>query len=368
MSRATKMMIEIDGQTIDLTTLDEREIRFQRDRIRERLTSQRALLNLQISGAIQQEMNRMGSADGVGHVEVIATVAGVPLTEIWKILASDFRPSTTTWDRIERVLTLCRASQSPTNVVAVRRLFEEMVALSRGLDLLTNRAMELARRRRGIELFDDATSIPPNSRPSVAAGATAHGAGEAHAPRVGSERSVVEYHCIRCGITSRTKSREDTCSYCGFWQVSVVGAQSPNAALVEPASDPDVQNPPPPAIPDLRGHDHRPDPLQATTEQEFVATMRAYRVWAGEPSLRAMEERCGKKISYSTFRNMLNATTVPKLPSLQIFVEVLGGTAKDIQRWTTAWRRFAMNECEPTERATDGGKVLELARPITSRR
>jgi len=73
--------------------------------------------------------------------------------------------------------------------------------------------------------------------------------------------------------------------------------------------------------------------------------MRAYHAWAGNPSLREMERRCGKQISYSTFRTMLNAETIPgKLASVQTFVRVLGGTTEDLQRWATAWRRIAMNE------------------------
>ena len=358
----TTLSIEIDGQTVDLMTLDEREVRSQRDRVRERLTSLRALLNMQISGAIQHEMARLGGADGVAHVEVIAAVAGVPQAEIWKILASDFRPSMTTWDRIERILTLCRAAQSPENVVAARQLFEEIVALSRQLDLLMNRIMELNRRRRGIELFEDAAIIPSSPRSLDRTEATATGTGENHAQRAGPERCLIIYRCERCGVISKAKSREGACSYCGFWQVNAVfEPQTPAAAVA--ATSPDLLPPTPPAVPDLREHDHRPDPLQATTQHEFVATMRAYRIWAGEPSLRMMEERCSKKISYSTFRNMLNATAVPKLSSLQIFVVVLGGTAEDLQRWTTAWRRLAMQGDEPNELALDEGKVFRFARP-----
>jgi hypothetical protein len=121
-----------------------------------------------------------------------------------------------------------------------------------------------------------------------------------------------------------------------------------------PARVPEVEKAPaeeaeppftPPAIPDLRGHDQRPDPLLADTPGGFVAAMRAYHAWAGNPSLREMERRCAKQISYSTFRTMLNAESIPaKLTSVQTFVRVLGGTTEDLQRWATAWRRIAMNE------------------------
>ncbi|MDN3357349.1 hypothetical protein [Actinomadura sp. DC4] len=115
----------------------------------------------------------------------------------------------------------------------------------------------------------------------------------------------------------------------------------------EPEKAPgDSTDPPvtPPAIPDLRGHDQRPDPLLADTPEGFVAAMRAYHAWAGNPSLREMERRCAKQISYSTFRTMLNGGSLPaKLASVETFVRVLGGTTEDLQRWATAWRRIAMN-------------------------
>jgi hypothetical protein len=237
-----------------------------------------------------------------------------------------------TWPRA------CQATQSPKNVLAARTLFEEIGALSRQQDLLTNRAMEFTRRRRGIELFKDAAAAPPISPPAHAE-ATAGETAQDREPQAGSGRRIPAYKCERCGAISGTKSRRGACPHCGFRMVSTV-VELRHSATPSTETPPTTQTPPspelsrtPPAIPDLRGYDRRPDPLEATTQHEFVATMRAYRVWAGEPSLRQMEERCGKKISYSTFRNMLNAETVPKLPSLKIFVEVLGGTAKDVQRW-----------------------------------
>jgi hypothetical protein len=117
----------------------------------------------------------------------------------------------------------------------------------------------------------------------------------------------------------------------------------------------------PPAIPDLRGHDQRPNPLRAATPATFVATMRAYHAWAGNPSLREMERRCAKQISYSTFRTMLHSDSIPaKLSSVETFVQVLGGTLEDLQRWATAWRRIAMNDS--AGQATSDGGTAEHAR------
>ena len=359
----TRPDIEIDEQVVDLAALDEREVHFHRDRIRERLTSLRALLNLQVSGAIQHETTRLGSSENVGNgVEVIASVAGVPQAEIWKILASDFRPSTATWARIERILTLCQATQSHKNVITARQLFGKIGALSQQLDLLNNRAIEFARRRRGMELFKEAASLPSSPRLSAHTD-TPNGVEENQVPHNGQGRSATAYECERCGAISEAKSRGGACTRCGFRMVStIIELRNATKIAVEPSLDPQLSSAPA-AIPDLRGHDRRPDPLQAATEQDFIAAMRAYRVWAGEPSLRVMEERSGNKISYSTFRNMLSGATMPKLSSLQVFVEVLGGTAEDIQRWTTAWRRFAMQGCAPVELAGEEGKILRLTGP-----
>jgi hypothetical protein len=81
----------------------------------------------------------------------------------------------------------------------------------------------------------------------------------------------------------------------------------------------------PPAIPDLRGHDQRPDPLRVKTAEEFVAAMHAYKAWAGNPSLREMERRCAKQMSYTTFGSMLKSSSLPPKPAqVETFVKVLG--------------------------------------------
>ncbi|NED49661.1 hypothetical protein G3I24_01875, partial [Micromonospora aurantiaca] len=67
--------------------------------------------------------------------------------------------------------------------------------------------------------------------------------------------------------------------------------------------------------------------MLASTKAMFTDTMRAFRTWAGNPSYRALERRCDKRVSYSTFRNMLNSRTMPaKLDHVETFVRALGGT------------------------------------------
>lgn len=96
------------------------------------------------------------------------------------------------------------------------------------------------------------------------------------------------------------------------------------------------------AIPDAPGHDCKPDPLNAGSPEEFVDTMRRYRIWAGNPSLREMARRCGQRFSHATFRNALNAPTLPGFDMVETLVTVLGGTAEDKSRWVTAWRSFTV--------------------------
>lgn len=96
------------------------------------------------------------------------------------------------------------------------------------------------------------------------------------------------------------------------------------------------------AIPDAPGHDCKPDPLDADSPEEFVDTMRRYRAWAGNPSLRAMARRCNQRFSHSTFANFLKASTLPEFDMVDAFVTALGGTEEDKSRWISAWRSFTI--------------------------
>lgn len=217
---------------------------------------------------------------GEDGVEVIASVVGLHPSNVWPLLAGGYRATPAVWLRLERILMLCNAGKGVERVTAARTYFERLLELTAERDRALNRRMELSRRKRGEK----------------------------------------------------------------------AGVGSPRTEPVrEPDRPPETAEEPeppftPPAIPDLRGHDQRPDPLRAETAVEFVAAMRAYHAWAGNPSLREMERRCAKQISYSTFRTMLHSESIPaKLTSVETFVRVLGGTTEDLQRWATAWRQIAMN-------------------------
>jgi hypothetical protein len=270
--------------------LREEELRGRIRRLDDEMAKWRAKLNLLLNTAVQYELDKVGGEDGV---EVIASVVGIPPAAVWSLLAGTYRATPTIWMRLERILMLCHASRGVERVTAARGYFDRLLELTAERDRALNRRMELSRRKRGKE------------------------AGIGAAP--GGHRTEGD--------------RPETAE-----KAPPQNAEPDGAAQAAPPFTP-------PAIPDLRGHDQRPNPLHAETPAKFVATMRAYHAWAGNPSLREMERRCTKQISYSTFRTMLHSDSIPaKLSSVVAFVRVLGGTTEDLQRWATAWRRIAMND------------------------
>ncbi|GAA3727582.1 hypothetical protein [Salinactinospora qingdaonensis] len=95
---------------------------------------------------------------------------------------------------------------------------------------------------------------------------------------------------------------------------------------------------------DIEGYDMRPDPLEATTVHLFLEAMRDFRLWAGQPSYRQMQRRCGGVCAASTFCNAMNPKRLelPKLSLVYAFVTACGGDKDECQRWATAWRRISM--------------------------
>jgi hypothetical protein len=287
--------------------LREDELRGRIRRIDDEMAKWRAKLNLLLNTAVQYELDKVGGEDGV---EVIASVVGIDPATVWSLLAGTYRATPTVWMRLERILMLCHASRGVERVTAARGYFDRLLELTAERDRALNRRMELSRRKRGKEA----------------------GVGVASS---GGRRTEGD----RPETTEKVPPRS---------------AEPDVSAQAEPPFTP-------PAIPDLRGHDQRPNPLRAATPAKFVAMMRAYHAWAGNPSLREMERRCAKQISYSTFRTMLHSDSIPaKLSSVETFVRVLGGSAEDLQRWATAWRRIAMND--PAGQATSDDGTAEHAR------
>lgn len=110
-----------------------------------------------------------------------------------------------------------------------------------------------------------------------------------------------------------------------------------------PGRYPDVAAP---VVPDPPGMDLCPDPRTATTAVEFMATLRTYRIWAGEPSYRAMENviknQCSQRYSDSTIHAALKNDALPALAMVQAIITACGGSSTHQQMFTSAWRRLTM--------------------------
>jgi hypothetical protein len=93
-------------------------------------------------------------------------------------------------------------------------------------------------------------------------------------------------------------------------------------------------------VPDAPGYDLSPDPLQARTPAEFVQALAAFRVWAGKPSLRAIEQACGHEISIATISTVLRSPALPPLRTALAIIRGCGGTPGHQERFATAWRQL----------------------------
>jgi hypothetical protein len=96
---------------------------------------------------------------------------------------------------------------------------------------------------------------------------------------------------------------------------------------------------------DVAGYELQPDPLAATSKEEFLAVMREFHVWAGEPSYREIALNAGKTVGASTLCEALDPNKPARLPTLKVvtaFVYGCGGGEEDLTIWTTAWRRVRM--------------------------
>lgn len=102
-----------------------------------------------------------------------------------------------------------------------------------------------------------------------------------------------------------------------------------------------------PVTPDAPGLDLCPDLDAVSTAAEFMDALRMFRVWAGEPSYREMERRCGGRFAASTLCTALKASKLPGLPLVQAAVIACGGREEHQQSFSSAWRRLRGLQQEP---------------------
>lgn len=101
-------------------------------------------------------------------------------------------------------------------------------------------------------------------------------------------------------------------------------------------------------IPDVPGHDQRPNPRKARTPAEFMEFLRQFRIWAGNPSFRAMARNCDHQMGYSTMCAVLRKNELPRrLEVVEAIITGCGGSDEDRQRFATAWRRLAQKQLRP---------------------
>ncbi|MEU4770883.1 tetratricopeptide repeat protein [Micromonospora sp. NPDC023644] len=105
-----------------------------------------------------------------------------------------------------------------------------------------------------------------------------------------------------------------------------------------------------------------PPPDAMRTAAEFVARLRAVKIWSGL-SYRALERRArraGDQLPASTMATALNRTSLPSQELVASLVRACGGDAAAVERWVEARRALALSE-QPEPPADRGAPVAEPA-------
>lgn len=93
------------------------------------------------------------------------------------------------------------------------------------------------------------------------------------------------------------------------------------------------------------GYELKPDPLTAKNMEELQELLRAFWIWAGNPSSRTIAANSGGAFSHGTaFKIIRGSSDGPYTPLRMAYVcgvvKGCGGSERDVARWTTAWRRI----------------------------
>jgi hypothetical protein len=102
-------------------------------------------------------------------------------------------------------------------------------------------------------------------------------------------------------------------------------------------------------VEDIAGFDLKPDPLSAATPAQFVAALREYRAWSGNPSWRKMAERAGQAVVHSTMHAAMNGDALPKLDVVRAIIVGCNGSQDDMRAFVTAWRQIDSGKTQPVE-------------------
>jgi hypothetical protein len=91
---------------------------------------------------------------------------------------------------------------------------------------------------------------------------------------------------------------------------------------------------------DASGFDLKPDPLTATTPEEYLTALRHYKAWSGDPSWRKMAAQAGQAVVHSTMYAAMHGATLPRFEVVKAIIIGCGGGQDDLKSFATAWRRI----------------------------
>jgi hypothetical protein len=112
-------------------------------------------------------------------------------------------------------------------------------------------------------------------------------------------------------------------------------------------------------ISDASGDDLKPNPLAAITAEAFIESLWQYRAWSGNPPWRAMAERAGQAVVFSTMFNAMNGDALPKLHVVEAIIIGCGGGKDDLSSFANSWRRIALSQARDRTWISPSSEALE---------
>ncbi|WP_280664604.1 MULTISPECIES: helix-turn-helix domain-containing protein [unclassified Kitasatospora] len=115
-----------------------------------------------------------------------------------------------------------------------------------------------------------------------------------------------------------------------------------------------------------------PEPGGATTPQELVRRLRAFKAWSGNPSLRELERRTGLPRSTVSGDLSPQRSRLPPLQRVLTLATAFGASAEELARWRSAWQCIQMRQQSaeppvPAPHAAVFSRALRAARGVTLR-
>ena len=102
---------------------------------------------------------------------------------------------------------------------------------------------------------------------------------------------------------------------------------------------------------DASGSDLKPNPSGAKTPAQFLAVLRQYKAWSGDPSWRRMATRAGQAVVHSTMYSAMNGDALPKFEVVRAVIIGCGGGDEDLDSFTRVWHEVKTELIVSTRRA-----------------